>query len=106
MTREEQERLASFLSMTLETFLKTYTVLIGRRRSLIGAGQCVFLDGVTNRCTVYDARPSQCRSFPFWERNLDSVEAWVETARQCEGIGRGNLIPVEALLERMQRVTF
>ena len=48
---------------------------------------CVFLrDGV--RCEVYEARPIQCRTFPFWPRNLKTPEAWHEAARECEGIGR------------------
>ena len=48
---------------------------------------CVFLDGA--RCTVYEARPGQCRTFPFWRENM-TAQVWNgPVARECEGIGRG-----------------
>ena len=28
---------------------------------------CEFLDLDSNRCTIYDVRPKQCITFPFWE---------------------------------------
>ena len=28
---------------------------------------CIYLDE-EKKCTVYDSRPSQCKSFPFWQR--------------------------------------
>lgn len=40
-------------------------------------------------CSIYDARPLQCRSFPFWSSNLASRERWEEQAAACPGIGRG-----------------
>jgi hypothetical protein len=51
-------------------------------------GSCVFYDG---GCRVYSARPSQCRTYPFWLKNLRSEEAWDQTCRACPGIGRGRL---------------
>lgn len=49
---------------------------------------CVFWDG---GCVVYEARPLQCRTFPFWPSVLASEEAWEETAAECPGMGRGPL---------------
>jgi Fe-S-cluster containining protein len=46
---------------------------------------CVFWrDG----CTVYAHRPLQCRTFPFWDRNL-SPGVW--EALDCPGAGKGEL---------------
>ncbi|MGA2614974.1 MAG: YkgJ family cysteine cluster protein [Spirochaetia bacterium] len=42
-------------------------------------------------CSVYEARPLQCRSFPFWSSCLSSPEEWQHHARQCPGIGTGPL---------------
>lgn len=28
---------------------------------------CCFLDPIDHRCTIYNHRPEQCRTFPFWE---------------------------------------
>jgi Fe-S-cluster containining protein len=50
---------------------------------------CIFwADG---GCTIYRARPFQCRSFPFWSSNLISEEAWQSASLSCPGIGRGVL---------------
>jgi Fe-S-cluster containining protein len=46
-------------------------------------------------------RPKQCRAFPFWDGNLENKREWNETARACEGIGRGPLITEEEILERL-----
>jgi len=48
---------------------------------------CIFwADGV---CTVYEKRPLQCRSFPFWNTLLQSTEDWEEMKKRCPGIGKG-----------------
>lgn len=49
---------------------------------------CIFWD---KGCTVYEARPTQCRSYPFWKSPLSSKEQWKWEARFCPGIGRGKL---------------
>jgi Fe-S-cluster containining protein len=48
---------------------------------------CIFWEG--GGCSVYTARPLQCRSFPFWSSNLSSKTQWEEIARQCPGVGEG-----------------
>jgi Fe-S-cluster containining protein len=42
-------------------------------------------------CSVYEARPLQCRAFPFWPSVLSSGESWKITAKDCPGMGRGDL---------------
>ena len=37
---------------------------------------CVFLDSDTNQCTIYEARPLQCSTYPFWPRFMSSSQAW------------------------------
>jgi uncharacterized protein len=45
-----------------------------------------------NSCTVYNARPLQCRSFPFWgDHVLCSQKAWEAAGRDCPGINNGEL---------------
>jgi Fe-S-cluster containining protein len=50
---------------------------------------CVFWE--KDGCSVYDARPLQCRSFPFWGSNLSNRSEWETVARECPGIGGGML---------------
>jgi Fe-S-cluster containining protein len=41
-------------------------------------------------CGVYDARPLQCRAFPFWHSALHSGGAWRRLARDCPGMDSGS----------------
>jgi Fe-S-cluster containining protein len=59
-------------------------------------GSCVFYDSRAG-CTVYGARPLQCRTYPFWQRNLESSRSWAIEALACPGIGRGDLLSAETI---------
>ncbi|MBU0678958.1 MAG: YkgJ family cysteine cluster protein [Verrucomicrobia bacterium] len=74
LREQDIERLAAHLRLDLVVFIEQYTTLARNRRALSLAedcdGACVFL--VNNRCTVYPARPCQCRDFPFaWGNSMD-----------------------------------
>jgi Fe-S-cluster containining protein len=42
-------------------------------------------------CAVYDKRPLQCRSFPFWPSIVNNKKKWEMSARSCPGMGKGTL---------------
>ncbi len=92
----EIDALAKHLGLSVDNFGERYLRKVGRRYSLIEkpGGDCVFFD---KGCSVYPARPTQCRTFPFWRSNLKSERAWDELADECPGIGQGKLFPVEEL---------
>ncbi len=50
---------------------------------------CVFWND--GGCTVYEARPLQCRSFPFWPSYLFSEYTWQSVRSFCPGVGIGEL---------------
>ena len=51
---------------------------------------CRFLEG-GNRCGVYEARPTQCRTWPFWPETM-SAKSWAkEVAAYCPGVGKGRV---------------
>lgn len=83
----------------LEKFEALYVRKIGIRKSLreYSNGDCVFFDKKTRRCQVYQARPRQCRTWPFWDSNLKSPEAWQETCEVCPGSGTGKLYQLEVI---------
>ena len=45
--------------------------------------ECVFYDRETNGCKIYEARPSQCITFPFWDYYKTRVD---ELKEECPGI--------------------
>jgi uncharacterized protein len=105
-TEDEGRRLADHLGLTIERFHTGYTHETEMGRSLREIEtehgfDCVFLDrtSVPGKaiCSVYDARPLQCRTFPWWPENLHSTEAWRRLARECEGVGRGGFVPVHQI---------
>lgn len=50
---------------------------------------CEFL-GEDNRCTIYDAAPFQCRSFPFWQMMVSSPKNIKEYSEKCPGLRNMN----------------
>ena len=72
-TRQEIDALAARLGMTVAEFERKYVREVGVRRTLKERKNydCVFLDAETRKCTVYEDRPRQCRTWPFWDSNLE-----------------------------------
>ncbi|HUX13425.1 MAG TPA: YkgJ family cysteine cluster protein [Spirochaetia bacterium] len=62
---------------------------------------CVFWE--RGRCTVHEHRPLQCRNYPFWHGNLESIETWNELQKECPGVNIGKLHvrnEIEEILEK------
>jgi Fe-S-cluster containining protein len=59
--------LAAHLGLSEQAFIDRHTRLAPNRRQLAlldqSDGSCEFLEG--NRCRVYEARPVQCKTFPY-----------------------------------------
>jgi hypothetical protein len=93
ITEEEAAALARFLGLHLADFHERFTRLTeDGATGLVEKPnhECVFWSR-TEGCTVYPVRPRQCRTWPFWRRNLGSPLHWEAAARSCPGIGRGEL---------------
>jgi Fe-S-cluster containining protein len=98
--RSEIARIAEFLGMSEREFRRRHCRRVFSRISLkeLSNGDCIFWkDG----CTIYEARPRQCRTFPWWGPNLESPEAWRETMLRCRGCGKGRLWTYEEIREAM-----
>ena len=106
VNQEEIDAMAARVEMSREDFEDHYTRKIGARRSLkeFSNGDCVFFDHDTRHCEVYDLRPRQCRTWPFWDSNLKSPEAWAETCEGCPGSGQGKLYQLDEIEERRREM--
>lgn len=91
LTDEDEVRLAAHLGLVLEDFRTLHTDVTGGYRHLKDPDRdCMFLR--ERRCDVYEARPSQCRTWPFWPENLKSTRAWQrEVVKMCPGVGQGRV---------------
>jgi Fe-S-cluster containining protein len=52
---------------------------------------CVFLKTEHGRakCGIYEARPAQCSTFPFWPDVIESRRSWDDFALSCPGMNNG-----------------
>lgn len=103
VTEEEVAAIAAHQGEPAGETREVFTRQVGQRRSLKerANGDCVFFDR-TRGCTVYAVRPRQCRTWPFWEGNVATPEAWERTRAGCPGAGRGELIPASEITRRLQ----
>jgi uncharacterized protein len=106
VNKAEIAALAAAVDVTVEEFEQRYVRTIGIRKSLLelAGGDCVFFDNQGRGCRVYESRPRQCRTWPFWPSNLDSPMAWVQTCERCPGCNIGPLVPVEKILSQAEIV--
>ncbi len=96
LSRPDADALASCLQMDYSSFVAAYCRWIpsGGGVELLSLRErsnydCVFWG--EGGCSVYGARPLQCRTFPFWDSVVENPDAWAATAAGCPGMNRGEL---------------
>lgn len=93
----EIDRMAAALKMPRKEFVRQYVRREGLRLSLKErrSGDCILW---REGCTVYEARPKQCRTFPFWKEALGAKRMFDAMHRNCPGVGRGKLYTCDEIL--------
>jgi uncharacterized protein len=110
ITEEEIRLLASHLKLTPEETVERYCRKVNGKfslkegRTVSGQYDCIFLKEIKpprssrsgevivqakRACGIYEARPLQCRTWPFWPENLASKTAWQAETRKCPGMNTG-----------------
>lgn len=89
--------MAHAMDMEEEDFRDQFIRRVGSRFSLkeYPDGDCILLDPKTRKCTAYEGRPIQCRTWPFWSSNLKSERTWAAACEVCPGSGEGKLYSLE-----------
>ena len=90
---EDVQKIADFLDMTKEAFLAKHCGPLdkdGFYRFNNGPGHCQFYDPKEKSCTIYEVRPPQCSSFPFWPMLINIEDplnlSWKKSTKAaCEG---------------------
>lgn len=111
-TAAEGRAMAEALGIAEADFYRDYARRLDNRWTLVervverggrALHDCVFLDHdlVPGKavCRVYQARPGQCRTWPFWPENLTSRRAWESAKRRapCPGMDTGRLYSVDEI---------
>lgn len=86
--QEELENLRNYLKLDQREFFQKYLRKVGFRVSFKevpfeGGFACIFFDQEKRNCSIYAYRPSQCRTFPFWEYFKTNKK---ELEKECIGI--------------------
>lgn len=109
VTSAEISAIAEHVGMPVTEFEKKHTRDGGRGlRSLRERKNkdCEFLrtdpDG-KKRCGIYPVRPLQCRTWPFWQSNVQHESDWVLAARSCPGMNRGEHHPLPVIQAALLR---
>jgi Fe-S-cluster containining protein len=96
VSTEDRKRFAKFFGLTAAAFTRKYCKTTDGHVHLKNPeADCSFLRG--KRCGVYEARPSQCRSWPFWPENMNA-KAWTKEVKSfCPGVGKGKVFAKEEI---------
>ena len=90
LSREDLSCLCKSFSLSMKDFISSYcrcvpyfdgTLVVSLQEK--SNYDCIFWD---QGCTVYNSRPVQCRTYPFWTGILDNETSWKDEARHCPGI--------------------
>jgi len=89
ITKAEIEKLAIYLNISIEELTDKYLFKVGYKYSIKEKQlsqnnyACIFFDLDKKQCSIYEARPIQCRTFPFWEYFKNNIE---ELKQECPAI--------------------
>lgn len=104
ITDREAARIQRHLKISQEKFVQTYTETLpwgGIGIQLKPDGACPFL--LDEQCQIYQQRPAQCRSYPFWSEVVESRSGWQVEAQRCEGMNRGEIVPLVQIERRLKQ---
>ena len=98
----ERRVLAKQLGLSVRAFTREYTVSEddGARVLKFSDNRCIFLEDAA--CKVHEAKPTQCRTWPFWRETLASKEAYKnEVLDFCLGSHKGKKVCAEEIRRQM-----
>ena len=106
LTKDDIDRAAKALSISFDEFIDKYCRLVSfGSYSLVSLQErpdydCIFLTPAG--CGIYEARPLQCRTYPFWKNVMESKESWENEAKSCPGIGKGRVVSAKEIEKRLK----
>ena len=82
----EMQKIANFLNISVDEFKKFYLIKVDYKFSIKekqyeDGYACVFFND--GKCSIYEVRPNQCRTFPFWDFFKTNIS---EVKKECPGI--------------------
>ena len=104
MTLKDRKAMAQLLKLSTAAFTRKYCAKTEDHYHLKdskNSDNCIFLEG--HKCKVYKARPTQCRTWPFWPEHMGAKTWKNEITKFCPGVGKGPVIPKDVISEQLNR---
>ncbi len=107
LTKDDIENASMLLGISFSEFVDKYCRYVDFGAYYLVSLQerenydCVFL--TPHGCGIYQARPLQCRTYPFWKNVLQDEESWKREGESCPGIGKGRAIPKKEIERRLKK---
>ncbi len=98
LTKEDRQRFAKYFKMSSSAFTRKYCVKYygaWKLKDREGNYDCIFLEN--KRCGTYEARPTQCRTWPFWPEVMNAKTWKKEVMSFCPGVGKGPVITADKI---------
>ena len=106
VSKADVERMAMSMLMPVKDFIALYIKCDGGRMHIPTryGSRCPFLQEGKG-CSIYEARPTQCRTFPFWPEYVQSEAGWKEAMARCPGCGNGRKHSIEEVARCVHETT-
>ena len=99
LSDRDLKRFSKYFKLSIKKFKEKYCQITDGFIHLIEKqeldGNCIFL--LDKRCSVYTSRPSQCRTWPFWNENMDTKIWNRDISVNCPGVGKGKIIKARTI---------
>ena len=106
LSQTDLDRLAKWAELTAEQFTAIYCrwmesddgkkyLSLREKKNM----ECIFWD---KGCSAYQARPTQCRTYPFWTSVLKDRDSWQKESHDCPGINSGSHHSKEEIQEQLE----
>ena len=91
MTEREIGKISVYLHLSPFTFREQFLSIFNNRPILKNKinGECIFHKN--NRCSIHEAKPDQCKAWPFWSTLLKYPKNFQYAKGYCEGLKKMSL---------------
>ena len=103
LTLDDRKRMAKHLGISPSSFTRKYCEKYNGafhlKEDRINP-DCIFLEGKS--CGIYEARPTQCRTWPFWPEVMNAKTWKKEVLAFCPGVGKGKTLSETFIKKQLQ----
>jgi uncharacterized protein len=101
-TESEFKAIAKLVNLSFKDFIKKYTknedgfVSLKLKEN----DHCIFYN---KGCSIYEKRPGQCKSYPFWPEIVKNEFRWINEGENCKGISNGKKWSKDEIIAELEQ---